>query len=466
MPTPSQPSQSPPEFSDLLAAKWQELPEELHFPTQILGQSVVACGATHHVMERCNFSCTCCYLSADANKTEPLPFSEVQEQLDLLREKEGPGGRVQITAGEVTLLPVEDLGRIIAYALEIGLDPMVMTNGERFLDEPNYLLTLVRDYHLAKVSIHVDTTQRGRKSMKRNATEVELHEVREAFAQLIRTVRRTTGRPLHAASTYTVTNENLSDVGEVTRWFLKNSDTFRIFSLQPVADVGRSRKAQAGVPVERDGLWDEVNRACGNAINRHPIHFGHPQCNNIVPLILVNVGEEYFCFESVRDNNVRDEEIVSLIIRQLGNRFDWDAPLQKNLPSLAKFFLKNPRLLFKFVSYGCYRLNSEKERLLEVAKKSLQVRDWPRINPFLFVVHSFMSPDELNTPLGKERLDACVFKLPVDGKLVSMCEMNATDLRAKLDQRQIKAQSASSGCHSTTNHKVDKSADTLADVPA
>ena len=36
-----------------------------------------------------------------------------------------------------------------------------------------------------------------------------------------------------------------------------------------------------------------------------------------------------------------------------------------------------------------------------------------------------MSPDELDTDLGKERLQACVFKLPVDGEMVSMCEMNA-----------------------------------------
>lgn len=447
MNTPTRQSETPTEVSALLDAKWRELPEDLHFPTQLLGQTVTACGATHHVMERCNFSCTCCYLSPDANKTEPLPFSEVQEQLDLLRGKEGPGGKVQITAGEVTLLPVEDLGRIIAYANEIGLQPMVMTNGERFLDDPDYLLTLVRDYHLAKVSIHIDTTQRGRKGTTGNTSEIELHAVRESFAQLIRSVRESTGRILHAASTYTVTNENLKDVGEVSRWFLENADTFRIFSLQPVADVGRSRKAQAGVSVEREGLWTEINRASRRPLNRHPIHFGHPQCNNIVPLVLIHIGKEFFCFETVREGNSRDEAVVSLIIRQLGRRFDWDAPFTQNAPSLAKFFLKKPGLLLRFLQYGFYRVWSEREQLAAIAQACLKARDWPRLNPFLFVVHNFMSPGELNTPLGQERLDACVFKLPVDGKLVSMCEMNATDLRAKLDQRQIKAQSQTTACH-------------------
>ena len=101
----------------LLAERWRTLPSSIKTMNQLAGKTAVACGATHHVMERCNFSCTCCYLGAEANKTEPLPFEEVREQLDLLRAHLGARGKVQITAGEVTLLPVEDLGRIIEYAL-------------------------------------------------------------------------------------------------------------------------------------------------------------------------------------------------------------------------------------------------------------------------------------------------------------------------------------------------------------
>ena len=453
------------ETRTLLRQRWEELPEELRFPTQILGQAAVACGATHHVMERCNFSCTCCYLSPDANKTEPLPFSEVQKQLDTLRAAEGFGGKVQITAGEVTLLPVDDLGRIIAYALAIDLDPMVMTNGERFLDDPHYLLTLVRDYGLQKVSIHIDTTQRGRKGTDGNTTELELHAVRESFAQLIRWVRQKSGLSLKAATTYTVTPSNLKDIAEVTRWFLKNADAFRILSFQPVADVGRSRKSQAGVPVERDGLWQGINAACQTELNRHPIHFGHPQCNNIVPLILVTVGERLFPFQSVRDNNPRDEAAVSLLLRQIGRRFDWDASLSENLPLLLRFFAPRPRLSLKLASYLLYRTWSERSQLWQLLKAMLDNRSWPEINPFLFVIHNFMSPGELQTPLGQERLAACVFKLPVDGKLVSMCEMNATDLRAKLDQMQIKGQQPAGDCHSTTNHTPKTPAYTPADAP-
>ena len=55
----------------------------------------------------------------------------------------------------------------------------------------------------------------------------------------------------------------------------------------------------------------------------------------------------------------------------------------------------------------------------------------------LLVVHRFMSADELETPLGRERLQACVFKLPVNGRMVSMCEMNATGLRRELNLQHL-----------------------------
>lgn len=42
------------------------------------------------------------------------------------------------------------------------LDPMVMTHGRRFIQEPQYLQRLIEKDGLEKISIHVDATQRGR----------------------------------------------------------------------------------------------------------------------------------------------------------------------------------------------------------------------------------------------------------------------------------------------------------------
>ena len=46
--------------------------------------------------------------------------------------------------------------------------------------------------------------------------------------------------------------------------------------------------------------------------------------------------------------------------------------------------------------------------------------------------HHFMSSEEVGTPLGRERLEACVFRLPVNGKMVPMCEVNTAGYRAEL----------------------------------
>jgi len=319
------------ERKSLLRARWDTLPSELKLSNQLAGKTAVACGATHHVMERCNFSCTCCYLGAEANKTEPLPFVEVKEQLDTLRRELGLAGQVQITAGEVTLLPLVELGKIIEYALSIGLDPMVMSHGQRFLDEPEYLIDLVRVYGLRKISVHIDTTQRGRRETNSNMTEKDLHSVRDQFAALIRRVRSETGANLKAASTVTVTDSNLEEVGEITRWFFDNADAFRLLSFLPVADVGRTRKAQGSLSVERDGLWSNIYQTCGQKINRRPLQFGHRECNNLVPLLLVQVGSQRVIFEGVRESCQRDDLMISRAIDAIGSEFDWDQPWYYNI---------------------------------------------------------------------------------------------------------------------------------------
>ena len=67
---------------EILAERWQSLPRHLRTGRQLAGRTAVACGATHGIMERCNFTCTSCYLSDVANKTPALPFAAVREQLE------------------------------------------------------------------------------------------------------------------------------------------------------------------------------------------------------------------------------------------------------------------------------------------------------------------------------------------------------------------------------------------------
>jgi len=400
---------------------------------QMLGKAAVACGATHHVMEKCNFSCTCCYLGPEANKTEPLPFVEVKEQLDHLRAVLGKGGKAQITAGEVTLLPLEDLGKIVAYARSIDLDVMVMSHGQRFIEEPEYLKSLVKDYGLRKISIHIDTTQRGRPNTRGISEERELHKVRDEAAELIRRVRKETSLSLHAASTVTVTNQNLEGMADVMEWFFRNADAFRLLSFQPVADVGRTRKAYSSSIINNE-LWKHIFMAAGRSFNTQPVLYGHPKCNNIVPLIVVNVKEDYLIFEGLRKDDEDDQRMFSEAMQHFSSSVDWTKSWKKNTPIVVGTFFRNPSFFFRSLKWGIKRLKAEVSLIEKLINMCLEVRTFPKIRPFLIVVHNFMSPDELETEEGKERLNACSFKLPVNGEMISMCEMNASGLRAQIDK--------------------------------
>ena len=429
------------DLKELLKERWDSLPAAVKTPTQMLGKVAIACGATHHVMEKCNFSCTCCYLGPEANKTEPLPFAEVKEQLDHLRATLGHNGKAQITAGEVTLLPLEDLGKIVQYGRSIGLDLMVMSHGQRFLEEPEYLKSLVQDYGLRKISIHIDTTQRGRPDTRGVKEEAELHSVRDAAADLIRWVRKETGLPLQAASTVTVTNHNLIGMTDVMEWFFKNSDAFRLLSFQPVADVGRTRKAYSSAVLNTE-LWKHIYTASRRSFNPQPVLYGHPKCNNIVPLVVCRIAKEYIIFEGLRKDNEDDAKMFEYAMKHFGGKIDLAENWKKNLPLVLRTFMLNPKLLFRSLSWGIKRVIAERHRIKKLVECAIFEKSFPKIHPFLLVIHNFMSPDELTTEEGKERLDACTFKLSVDGEIISMCEMNASGLRSKLDKRQLNNQSS------------------------
>ncbi len=76
-----------------------------------------------------------------------------------------------------------------------------------------------------------------------------------------------------------------------------------------------------------------------------------------------------------------------------------------------------------------------RRKLFEIVRHATRFRA-VRVRPWILVVHKFMDRDELSTRLGKERLQSCVFRVPVHGRMVSMCELNATDLRLQLNRVQ------------------------------
>lgn len=418
----------------LLASRWSRLDEAVKLPGQGLGRKATGCGATIGIQPKCDFSCTGCYLGSDANRIPALPVEAILEQLRLLRRYLGPKSNVQITDGEVTLRPAHELIEILAYARSIGIVPMVMTHGDTLLrDDPALLERLMVEASLTEISIHVDITQRGRDGYRAPRTEQELMPLRDEFAELIREAKRRTGRRLRAATTMTVTSENLAGVADVVRWTIRNRDAFSLISFQPLAQVGRTRKGMHGVTAEE--LWREVGKATAelglDLQNAEPMHFGHPDCTRFVPLLAVQRrGEEKpRLVQFIRDTPEDVEVMQEFFDRGLGGvAFRDDLPVEMFARG-AGMLRRQPRwLLGRGRRWVNARLREEVGTTfgpLLLGGLSGRVR----VDGVTLTSHHFMSPAELGTDVGRARLAACVFRLPHNGDMVPMCAMNAGGVR-------------------------------------
>ncbi len=167
----------------ILADRWAGLDPRWRILTQGFGRQATGCGATIGMHPRCDFDCEGCYLGSDANRTPRRSIDDIFRQLEALRAFLGPKGNVQLTDGEITLLPVDELVAVLKRARELELLPMVMTHGDSFRRRPGLLARLVAEGRMTEMSIHVDTTQRGRLGYKGVKDEAALRPLRDEFAR-------------------------------------------------------------------------------------------------------------------------------------------------------------------------------------------------------------------------------------------------------------------------------------------
>ncbi len=435
-----------PEMKSLLRSRWDELPRELQTDWQVVGQQLVHCGYTMGA-PYCALGCTHCYLPRNANQAPTPSFEEMKAQVDANRRMIGPGGGLQITGGDVVDAywradRADELITIIRYANDAGVVPMLMTHGQILLENPEYLMRLVREGGLRKLAIHIDITQAGRHGypIRTLTSESDLHPLREAFVDLILNVRQETGVSFFAAHTVTVTERNIGSIAEIVRWLIadpRHLDAFRMVSFQTEADVGRTRISMS--PVTPEKTWEEICSGAGIDLPRDNLWFGHPDCSNMTSLMVL----------------YPERRVVNLIPSDESSRAYWSAVLQvfggvgSRGESLFESFLRkltllarHPSILWRTLGYTRYRLRQE---CLGPGVLWRLLRG--RVRGFNIVLHNFMSAAEMAEPRSdvvEKRLVACSFRGAVrrDGKwvAVSMCEMNAEE-RTNLYAAQINAPS-------------------------
>lgn len=406
----------PAESRRVLSEAWARIPVEFRTPTQFLGRQYAGCGATIGAMPRCDFTCTGCYLGQGANHARPRPLDELKAQLDQIRGWLGPAGNVQITDGEVSLRKESEVVELIAYARAIGLVPMLMTHGETFRRKPGLLERLMVESGLSEISFHVDTTMRGRRDHHADAgSETDLDSLRDEFAAMIRQARQRTGLRLEAASTVTVTRANLAEIPAIVRWFLAHADAFKMVSFQPLAQVGRTDPTLAGVGA--DELWEQIAKGTGDAaIRRGEGSLGHPACSRFVQGIVPRSGARRFVPIYRHDDATEMRFLDGLLERIGGASFRLDGR-RRAIWRALQIAIRHPGFLLRQSLPFAWRLARRVGTL--------------RADYFCIVSHHFMSASETETPLGRERLDLCSFKVPIDGRLESMCAVNALGLRER-----------------------------------
>ncbi len=422
----------------LLRSNWSRLPSALQTPRQMLGRQGNGCGATIGAMPRCDFACRGCYLGDGANGVPAASVEELKAQMRALRPMLGPAGNLQITDGEVTLRDTDELIELLRYARSLELVPMLMTHGDSFRRRPGLLERLIVEGGLREISIHVDTTQRGRKGSEwRNLShEAQLNPFRDEFADMLRDAIRTTGIKVRSATTLTVTRDNLDAIPDVMRWLVHNADVFHLVSFQPIAQVGRTEDGFGG-GVTADALWEKIaegvssNANAADVLSRGSKWLGHPDCNRFVHGLVYTKHGQAPTFHPVRDDNDPiDRKIVDGFLARFGGiSFRADDSRRRRLARMLGVLISEPGFMVRSVPvYAWHWMKRFGQGGALRAATSLLGRS-ASVHGLAIVSHHFMSAEQINTAQGKERLEQCVFHLSVNGQLVSMCEVNALGVR-------------------------------------
>ncbi len=432
-----------PEKRAAVAGRWSGLPAELRTPSQVSGRQFTHCGFTTGA-SYCSFHCTHCYLPENANRV-PLPtMAEMRGQIAANRKLLGPGGGFQITGGDVADAywragRPDELIEIVRLTVDSGLVPILMTHGQTLIEQPDFLERLILEGGLREVSVHIDTTQAGRRGFPIRAakSEADLHPVREAFTQLALETQRKTGIALRFAMTFTVTRNNLADVPEVLRWFLATPEraaVWRMLAFLPEADTGRT--IMSGEPVMPELVWERIREGTGLPLKRDAVQFGHADCNSWAPLLAAgsDIGNL-----PLLPGDGKSTRLFSSLLDAIGG-ISLAPGTEDTLPyRLAGALVRRPLLMANLLVHAV--------RLIFMG-----IWPWRIVMRWLrgaaqvtsIYMHNFMNSEQVASaptdPTVQARLDGCVFKGAIrrdDGswEAVSMCSMNKSEWGKLFDQR-------------------------------
>lgn len=357
----------------------------------MLGRMSPGCEGTHGMFPSCNFRCSPCYHSADANRVRTdgaHTITEVARQMELLAEERGASAHCQLIGGEVSLLDAEDHARALEVMRFYGRLPMSFSHGDfdyeylkRLAVHPDGTARFAR----IDFAAHFDMFMYGRRGIPKPDNEEALNPYRRAFVDMFARLRREHGVQYYIAHNMTVQRGNLHMIADVVREVLPYG--FRMMSFQPAAAQGALQRRVASLreddtDVENDNddaLWEEIERGAGTRLPYQLFQMGHRRCNRMS--ICAIVGDRVVPLFD--DRCERDARFRDVIMTQFGNIALPSSVLAIKMLRVALF---RPWLLLPFFLW-----------LARMAKRCGPFRILRyRLRFITFVMHRFMDADVVN----------------------------------------------------------------------
>ena len=413
-----------------LDRRWRELPASVRTPAQTLGKFGIGCEGTHGVFPKCDFACTPCYHSADANRVRidgDHTLREIEDQMALLERSRAPHAHAQLIGGEVTLLSPEDHAAALEVMRRHGREPMSFSHGDFDYD---YLekLVLRRDgtRRFARISfaLHIDSTMKGRRGIRRASTEEQLNPYRAKAVAMFERLRREHGVNFYLAHNVTVTPDNVDQIPDVLRGARRLG--FGMFSFQPAAFVGDDRRWRSDYSkLDPDEVWRQIEEGAGSRLPYRVLEVGDTRCNRTAWGFYV--GDDWHSF--INDLDAKDLKARDALLNYLGG-VHFSAPRRLLALRLARAALRHPSLVPTALGW----LRRTVRRAGGVRRLA---KDHPR--PTTFVMHRFMHAADVKPAWGmlergemssdpriletQERLLACSYAMahPETGELVPAC---------------------------------------------
>ncbi len=418
-----------PETRRIHALRWAELPERSRTAAQTIGRHAMGCEGTHGVFPRCNFSCSPCYHSRDANRVRvdgAHTRAAVAAQMALFRRRRGPHGHVQLIGGEVSLLDAEDHAQALLIMRAEGREPMSMTNGDF---DYGYLERLALDadgrprFGRLSFAAHFDTTMSGRRGIRRPTSEADLDPYRRAFCDMFRRLRTEHGVRSYLAHNMTVTPSNVDEIPGVVA--AARSMGFAMLSFQPAAHIGDERRWKEDYrALEPDSVWGRIEEGARARLPHTVLQVGDDRCNRTAWGFYV--GDRWHSL--LDDRDPRDLAARDLFFARFGG-VHFNAPPRLLVPRLARVVLRHPGLVAPAVAWSV--------RTVRRVGPTQLLRH--RVVPMTFVMHRFMhtedvvpawemlergqTSDDPRITETQERLRACSYAMAhtETGRLVPAC---------------------------------------------